>query len=252
MEGLQAQASHLKESIRKLRSIGDKLRNQSKDAVDMESIRIEGFVLFLEIQALHTNLQQMFKRLQDNVETQKTAVDKRNLVLQSLKYEEAHFIKEINACRDIGSEIHTLAMLSEQEFLASKPSMASLDKHELTLERLKDELEERKRLVAKVEELQACKAELVAGREQNQKTLGGLDAKIQYLFKKAWPVQEMVLSTSKDLPASLLPDGPNELELARALPTPLYLLYSTLRFYRSSLALDCKVTIVPQAESVEV
>jgi THO complex subunit 5 len=101
------------------------------------------------------------------------------------------------------------------------------DAHALMLARLAHELSERKRLRARVAELQAeCAAHRKANGEL-EAFLGGLKSKLTGLADTSRPLQQFMV-----LPNATRPDS--ERSATAALPTPLYVLFAAANGYRDA------------------
>ena len=86
-------------------------------------------------------------------DTDKLQADQFYLHLQNLMYERNHLRYEIEACKSFRSSHVDIDLISADEFVRSKPeatAVRSEDHHAFMLQRLEDELEERKRLRAEV------------------------------------------------------------------------------------------------------
>lgn len=200
-------------------------------------------MLFLELQYLHKSKTVAEQKVEAFVDGQKGEVDKRNLILQSLLYEVQHYEKEIRLCQEVGSEIATVPMSTQEEYLKLHPDQVGLDQHSLTLARLKDELEQRKSLVAQLEDLTKTKAALIKQNEEDVSLLGSLQGKVQYLLKKATPLQDSIVSSSETYGKTFIPDSQKELAEAKKLPPQLYFLFASLQSFCSASPVDYEVSI---------
>ncbi|CCG82851.1 Putative uncharacterized protein [Taphrina deformans PYCC 5710] len=119
----------------------------------------------------------------------KTEIDRLNLGLQGLYYEQRHLRNEINTCKETPTIYHEIALLPEHEFLEINQSAQELSGRDLMLARLAHEKEERLQLEALKKDLVAKKSALIAENKRRKGELESLEGQLQAFVAAAENIQ---------------------------------------------------------------
>ncbi|KAI8998401.1 Fms-interacting protein-domain-containing protein [Gaertneriomyces semiglobifer] len=220
---------------KRIRSQDEAPESKQRTVVPMEtSLR------FLELLQLQRAAYTHTRSTKQVTSEEKLSMDKLNLDYQNVIYEIRHLEKEIAACEDIETEYQKIELISEEEFEKAHPE-APTDPHAKMLARLNHELEERESLVKQGEELTK---ELNEAKDENDtalQELETLDAELSEALKSTIPLQKRlgVRATAKR----------EQLERAKLLPDPLFVLYKTSIGYMEAMDnTDMEVDIIGDAE----
>jgi hypothetical protein len=184
-------------------------------------------------------------------------LEKVNLLLQNLVYEQNHYENEISAARAFVFDADALQLWSEEELLARAPtafdaaSTASTPvehAHRVMLARLSAELDERKRLQARVEALKHLCAQKHQANAELEKFLGGLSGQLRQLTASSAALRALLAQAPAGTDGA--PDAyvaqivpADERAAAAALPPPLYSLFVHVRGFRDAVDADIDARI---------
>ncbi|ORY92336.1 Fms-interacting protein-domain-containing protein [Syncephalastrum racemosum] len=149
----------------------------------------------LDVQASAYNKTRENKKLTKEA---KAVMDAKQLGLQNVMYEKRHLLEEIKKCRDFRSVYQDVELVSLDVFTQIAPEEYRQnmdDPHALMINRLKFELEQRRRLRERQEALQEERLALIRENRKAQEKLDKLDKHL-YNFAQAAEPLEAALSKS--------------------------------------------------------
>lgn len=121
----------------------------------------------------------------------KAGIDRANLELQGLYYEQRHLKNEIKSCREAPTIFNEIALISEEEFLKTHPEGRDLAARDLMLARLGHEKDERLRLEEVRKELGAKKSALIAENKRRKGDLESLEAQLKAFISSAENIESI-------------------------------------------------------------
>ncbi|GFR48553.1 hypothetical protein Agub_g10452 [Astrephomene gubernaculifera] len=237
----------MEESVDALRRLAEECVS-SKGRLDVQEATTKGLLLLLQLKEESRKL--AFKAEDQREETSKfkTRLEQAHLQLQNLLYEKEYYEKEINECQNFRFK-HSdsaIGLVPVEQFLqsASPETLAQIgeDPHKLMLERLRDELTQRKAMVDKLEELRKAKASTRQEVDKRKRTLDDLQQQLQGLEDTAKPLQTILA------PHLSLRGFARSADL---LPLPLYIVYSQLAAVREALGMPIRVAILGSSVEAE-
>ncbi|XP_030633582.1 THO complex subunit 5 homolog isoform X1 [Chanos chanos] len=220
--------------IQELKASGD------KDGL-VESRRRQGSVLFMTLKKLNRLAHMRLKRGRDQTHEAKQRVDVLHLQLQNLLYEVMHLQKEIGKCLEFKSQHEDIQLVTVDEFFQeappeiSRPHLTKDDPHQLTLARLDWELEQRKRLAEQYKSSLNHREKILKGIQQKREYLSSLQPGLQAIMQASLPVQEYL-----SMPFERVQ---KQVEVARHLPPPLYVLLVQANAYGQACDKNMSVTV---------
>lgn len=237
----------MEDSVEALRRLAEECVAM-KGSVDSQDGNKQGLLLLLHLKEDSRRL--AFRAEDQREETSKfrTRLEQAHLQLQNLLYEKEYYDKEIHQCQNFrfkhpGSAI---SLVPVQQFLqsASPDVLAQIgdDSHKLMLGRLHDELNQRKEMVAKLEDLRQARAATRQEVDKRKRTLDDLQQQLQGLEETAKPLQTILAPH-----LSLRGFARN----ADLLPLPLYIVYSQLAAVREALGMPIRVAILGSSVEAE-
>eukprot|EP00047_Mylnosiga_fluctuans_P004207 m.233242 g.233242 ORF g.233242 m.233242 type:complete len:551 (+) comp12482_c0_seq1:3457-5109(+) len=189
------------------------------------------------------------KQAVERTESERQQLDTLHLQLQNRLYERMHLQEEIHACQAFYKRESDVRLAPLDDFLAENPDARgqSPDSHELVLRRLGWELEQRTKIAARVQDLEADKAEIA-------KDNFVLKSKLDVLPTALAQLKEALVAANSnfDMAAAPAPDA-----LVQRLPRPLYLLHALIaahnRVHGSEASISLSVVNVdaPTAMAVD-
>ncbi|KAG2493497.1 hypothetical protein HYH03_008313 [Edaphochlamys debaryana] len=236
----------MEQSVEALRRLAETCVSARK--LDAQDATTKGLLLLLQLKEESRKL--AFKAEEEREETSrfKTRLEQAHLQLQNLLYEKEYYEKEIHECQSFRFK-HSdsaIGLVPAEQFLASaSPEVLTRigeDPHKLMLERLRDELAQRKAMVAKLEELKKSKTATRQEVDKRKRTLDDLQQQLQGLEENAKPLQTILA------PHLTLRGFARSADL---LPLPLYIVYSQLAAVREALGLSIRVAILGSAVEAE-
>ncbi|KAL0484785.1 THO complex subunit THOC5 [Acrasis kona] len=195
----------------------------------------------MEIKSSHRLLtsNQVQLSTERDVRTQKS--DESRLQLQNLQYEAYHLRKKITQCKQFTSRHTQIDLIPTEQYLSRVNETAANNlneqstEHEITLGRLQDELSTRQSLLKSMNDLNAQKA-LVIQQNQEKQT------RIKEIRENLKSYGEL----NKKLSDFFQPGTSNineQQDVARSLPTPLYILYNVLATHQLHFDSSLRVNI---------
>ncbi|RHY59729.1 hypothetical protein DYB34_002805 [Aphanomyces astaci] len=155
------------------------------------------------------------------VAEQKDLVEAHHLKLQNLLYEKDNLLREIKRCRGFPTK-----ELDKIEFKDGVlPVLVDDDRHKRHLQRLDDELSDRKALLQHQQHLKTQISSVEDATQSKHALLDALPAHLAAIEEASRPLQALL-----SVPIS---DSRDRHQAAKALPTPLYLLFCELDAYLS-------------------
>ncbi|KAK3259476.1 hypothetical protein CYMTET_31528 [Cymbomonas tetramitiformis] len=222
--------SELVSACEKLRATVQELAAlKSKGDKALQSKVMEGAMLMVDFKQLNHELYLGLEELKNKTQTTKKELDHNNLQLQNLLYQKSHYMKEIKSCKEFKSKFtdEEIDKLPLEDFVKLAPpeqrqgaNGEDLDEHSLELARLAFELQQRKDLCLKLQELQSRKKALSETVSLKRKTLDGLGEQLGALKRASLPLQQYL-----EMPVG---KKAKQKKLAALLPQPLYILYTQL------------------------
>ncbi|GLC33262.1 hypothetical protein PLESTB_000353300 [Pleodorina starrii] len=237
----------MEESVEALRRLAEKCVS-AKGKIDNQEATTQGLLLLLQLKEDSRKL--AFKAEDQREETSKfkTRLEQAHLQLQNLLYEKEYYEKEINECQNFRFKHpdSAIGLVPTEQFLQSaSPEVQNRigdDQHKLMLERLHDELTQRKAMVAKLEDLRKARAATRQEVDKRKRTLDDLQQQLQGLEETAKPLQTILA------PHLSLRGFARSADL---LPLPLYIVYSQLAAVREALGMPIRVAILGSSVEAE-
>lgn len=216
--------------------------------LDAQKGTSQGLLKLLELKEESRKLAFAAEDQREETSKFKTRLEHAHLQLQNLIYEKEYYEKEIHECQNFRFKHpdSAIGLVPVEQFLASAgPEVLERigdDPHKLMLERLRDELSQRKAMVAKLEELKKAKAATRQEVDKRKRTLDDLQQQLQGLEETAKPLQSILA------PHLSLRGFARSADL---LPLPLYIVYSQLAAVREALGLPIRVAILGSSVEAE-
>mmetsp|Transcript_46317 Transcript_46317/g.88394 ORF Transcript_46317/g.88394 Transcript_46317/m.88394 type:complete len:434 (-) Transcript_46317:2021-3322(-) len=231
----------------RLRKHADEIMNANGDADALKQSISAGTHAVMAVKMHSREELEAVQEIKDSTSALKSQLAHAQLQLQSLHYQKTYFIKEINSCKEFRSKYSDdqLDLESEEEFKATMKSKGvDLPEaaHEIMLNRLAHEYEERKELCATLEELKSKRKILADVVSNKQKLLQGLGTHLVDLRKASLPLQQHL-----HLPFT---HQAKQKKLAKLLPVPLYILYSQLLAVEEAFEDPLEISILGHASEV--
>ncbi|KND04202.1 uncharacterized protein SPPG_01635 [Spizellomyces punctatus DAOM BR117] len=217
-----------------------------KPITEHPSLSIRTSVQFMELLQLQRAAYSHTIARKQATQEAKHSMDRVHLDLQNINYEIRHLEKEIAECEELETEYQKIKLIPEPEYyaIAMEKGVNVEDPHELMLSRLNHELDERTRLVQEEKELAK---ELEEVLEENQKELidlEKLDKELSDSLKATLPLQTRLGITNSERREAA--------ELAKLLPTALYVLYKHAVGYSETFENNLTVEISGDTELAAV
>ncbi|KAL7276846.1 hypothetical protein RUND412_000134 [Rhizina undulata] len=135
--------------------------------------------LMAQLKVLHRRAILSARDAKETTSEARREVDRLQLQLQNLYYEQRHLRGEIAACRDFPHKYTSLPLIDEEEFLASHSEHQNDDPHNLMIARLNNEKAVREDLERQRKELLAKKQTLIAENKKRKDDLASLDEQLE-------------------------------------------------------------------------
>lgn len=171
-------------------------------ATGVEPVRaatVGGSFALLYLKRRNRELYENLETVRSHTAEAKQALERANLGLANLAYEKHHYAREIRRCREFRSAWTDLQVFGAGEALEGK------DEHADMLATLARELEVRKSLAARLDELKARRSALNQTLTARRQHLTALASELQVLKKAAEPLALLLFPTASSS-SSLLPD----------------------------------------------
>jgi len=165
---------------------------------DTKDIKVELGLLFVKMKKLNRMEKLRLRTARENTNSSKQKVDAFNLQLQNLRYEVLHLKKEVSRCINFWSADEDVDLVDINTFYADAPKDVSKSEitrenpHQLRLARLVWELQTRKKLHNKANELEEERNSLdnvVTAKDEKLKELG---KHLKNMLTMSKPVQEIL------------------------------------------------------------
>lgn len=205
-----------------------------------------GSSILLDIKESHRDISATQEQLHKLRDSQTHKSDALRLQLQNLQYEAYHLRKKIAHCKQFASRHTQIDMIPLEEFMQVAPTeLRTIDSfgptegllaffkpnltleterdHKLMINRLQYELKTRQNLLTQLNELTNKKSSLQALNQQKQNFLLDLRENLkeyEKINKKLAEYMKVDVKKTEDF------------DVARVLPTPLYILYNNLLSYQ--------------------
>jgi len=208
-----------------------------------QTVRETGPLLLLRLREANWRAHFELEEQKEQTKRAKAELDALNLKLQNLLYEEAHYHKEIQHCRDFRPREVVVDLVAEESVsMASGGEKDAEDHaHRLMNLRLEAELNKRKRLCKDVETFTARKAALQEANQTKRKFLHGLRGRLQQIAQAAEPAQQYFGHTTMETAESF--------EMAGQLPTPLYTLFAQVNAHKQAFDTGIGVSVRGDTEA---
>ncbi|GIL44794.1 hypothetical protein Vafri_2281 [Volvox africanus] len=233
-------------SVEALRRLAGRCSSNGK--IDSQKATTEGLLLLLQLKEESRKLAFRAEDQRDETSKFKTRLEQAHLQLQNLLYEKEYYEKEIHECQNFRFK-HSdgaIGLVPTEQFLgsASPEVLARIgdDSHMLMLERLYDELNQRKAMVSKLNDLRKARAATRQEVDKRKRTLDDLQQQLQGLEDTAKPLQTILA------PHLSLRGFARSADL---LPLPLYIVYSQLAAVREALGMPIRVAILGSSVEAE-
>ncbi|GIL76124.1 hypothetical protein Vretifemale_5834 [Volvox reticuliferus] len=215
---------------------------------DNQKATTEGLLLLLQLKEESRKLAFRAEDQRDETSKFKIRLEQAHLQLQNLLYEKEYYDKEINECQNFRFK-HSdgaIGLVPTEQFQgsASPEVLARIgnDSHKLMLERLYDELNQRKAMVSELNDLRKARAATRQEVDKRKRTLDDLQQQLQGLEDTAKPLQTILA------PHLSLRGFARSADL---LPLPLYIVYSQLAAVREALGMPIRVAILGSSVEAE-
>lgn len=235
--------SSMDSTLKELRDFADtalEIKKAGRSLNDIQAACTAGSLLLLQCREQSRLSALEADRIREETATQRAALDTASLQLHNLVYEQQYYDKEIASCRTFqpGVPDDKLQCISTQDFLSLPEQAAALagkSSHEMELARLNYELQERKQLKARLQQLQQHKQRAQADLSAAAGRIDDLRTHMEALIHSSRPLMETSLPDTSAIKANK--------EAAELLPLPLYIIYSQAVTSSSVVGLPLKVEI---------
>eukprot|EP01119_Soliformovum_irregulare_P010537 TRINITY_DN259_c4_g2_i1.p1 TRINITY_DN259_c4_g2~~TRINITY_DN259_c4_g2_i1.p1 ORF type:complete len:507 (-),score=155.38 TRINITY_DN259_c4_g2_i1:37-1557(-) len=205
---------------------------------EFEDKIMQGSALLLQLRHKNREVQNDIDSRKTIGQSEKTRLEERMQEVSNCAAERDYLKQEIERCRNFKSQQKQVHMISEEDFLKKAPTdlTTASDPHQIMLNRFRYELQQRKDLGTKIEELKFKKRALEEQNRTKKKKVDGFDAHLKAITKVSKDAQDFVqLDTSLQL---------RKHEKASFLPLPLYTLYYYAIVTKDSYNVPMEVRIV--------
>ncbi len=205
-------------------------RSSSQD--NLTQLCSDGILRLLQLKDAHKSLAERLEQFRQRTRDSKTQDGKSSLQLYNIEYEAAQHNKEVKSCRAFTSAYgdDKLALPHMDEFIARAPIEMRDDDtiapHNLELERLTHELEERQQLQTQEAKLHATRSRVGDELEEQRSKLRRLGQQLQAVGAAGQALVGSLLLEEGGETHTLLRGGVTVAAKAQLLPVPLYVLYS--------------------------
>ena len=216
---------------------------------DLTELRTKFSLMFLTLKKLNRLDKIRTKKIRESTNASKHRVDAFHLQLQNLRYEVMHLHKEVAKCLQFRSRDQDMDLVTIEEFYEKAPSEVSrkdqteTNEHEQRLARLEYENLQRKQMSEEYNRLEKEKQQFEAQILERKTKLSNLKPQLAAILEKSKPVQdylEMPLNEERD-----------QLNLAKYLPAPLFVLFTEMRAYGAACDRMIHVTVKGDVEEAK-
>ncbi|KAG0234074.1 THO complex subunit 5 [Actinomortierella wolfii] len=161
--------------------------------LDVEEIAAQGEATVQNLRLLNRNVQHEERMLRNALTELKASVGQVDLGLQNLRYQRKYLLNEIARCHDFETYYQDVDLVPIGEFRATAPPTLSdtTDDHQLMLNRLQFELDERKRFDLEKRKLLAIKTQLVKANKTQKAHIAKVEKHLEDYITASVPIQEL-------------------------------------------------------------
>ncbi|KAF9581769.1 hypothetical protein BGW38_001100 [Lunasporangiospora selenospora] len=162
--------------------------------VQLQEGVLKGSSLLSLLKNLNRQIHQNERNLRNDLTEQKLSVGNTDLGYQNIKYQRKYLLNEIARCRDMETFYQDVPLVSLEEFREAAPQTlvaSSTDDHQLMLNRLQFELEERKRFDAEKRRLLTVKAQLTKSNKTRKAQLGKIEKQLDAYINSSQSLQNL-------------------------------------------------------------
>ncbi|KAF9909113.1 hypothetical protein EC991_009023 [Linnemannia zychae] len=155
---------------------------------------IEGHRNLALLKNLNRQIHQQGRNVRNELTEQKLSVGKVDLGFQNIKYQRKYLLNEIARCHDMETFYQDVPLVSLEEFREMAPenlNNATTSEHQLMLNRLQFELEERKRYDAEKRRLLAVKVQLTKANKARKAQLNKVETQLESYIQSSQSLQDL-------------------------------------------------------------
>ena len=237
----------MKEILGKVQEI--KLSGSRKTTPQLNDLKVDFLMHLMTLKKLNRLEKLRTKQSREATGEAKAKVDNFHLQLQNLLYEVLHLQKEVTKCMQYKSADEDLTLVSLEEFYANAPEevqdkeKTKGNEHLQRLARLQYENLQRREQFEECSTLEAQKQALESHIRKKSENLANLKPQLKTILNSAVPVQ-------KFLQMPLIEEN-DQLELAKYLPRPLFIIYNEVRAYGQACDPDVQVQVLGNLEEAK-
>lgn len=237
----------MKEILGKVQEI--KLSGSRKSNPQLNDLKVDFLMHLMTLKKLNRLEKLRTKHSRESTGEAKAKVDNFHLQLQNLLYEVLHLQKEVTKCLQYKSADADFDLVSVEDFYANAPEAiqdrdkTETNEHLQRLARLQYENLQRREQFEECSTLEAQKQALESHIRKKSENLANLKPQLKTILNSAVPVQ-------KFLQMPLIEEN-DQLELAKYLPRPLFILYNEVRAYGQACDPDVQVQVLGNLEEAK-
>ncbi|KAF9139656.1 THO complex subunit 5 [Mortierella sp. GBA39] len=154
---------------------------------------VEGHRNLAILKNLNRQIHQQGRNLRNELTEQKLSVGKVDLGFQNIKYQRKYLMNEIARCHDMETFYQDVPLVTMDEFRQMAPESLTntTDDHQLMLNRLQFELEERKRYDAEKRRLLAVKVQLTKANKARKAQLNRVETQLEAYIQSSQSLQDL-------------------------------------------------------------
>ncbi|KAF9437811.1 THO complex subunit 5 [Entomortierella beljakovae] len=153
-----------------------------------------GSRLISSLKTINREVHQHERNLRNDLTEQKLNVGKVDLGLQNINYQRKYLSNEIARCHDMETIYQDVPLVPLEEFMETAPTHlidTDSDDHQLMLNRLQFELEERKRFDAEKRRLLAVKVQLVKANKARKAQISKAEKQLETFIQSSQSLQNL-------------------------------------------------------------
>ncbi|KAF9994186.1 hypothetical protein BGZ80_007896, partial [Entomortierella chlamydospora] len=153
-----------------------------------------GSRLLSSLKTINRDVHQHERNLRNDLTEQKLSVGKVDLGLQNINYQRKYLSNEIARCHDMETIFQDVPLVSLDEFRETAPTHlidTAVDEHQLMLNRLQFELEERKRYDAEKRRLLAVKVQLTKANKARKAQINKVEKQLEAYIQSSQSLQSL-------------------------------------------------------------
>ncbi|KAJ1976056.1 hypothetical protein H4R34_004113 [Dimargaris verticillata] len=175
-------------------------------AAQLQPFVFKVMALFTQLRESNRQCNHHQQELKHQTQSAKAEVDRLNQILQNLAYEKSHLQQEIQTYQQFESLSDTLTLQSIDDFQAKAPQelLDHDNEHTLYMNRLKFELQERRRLEEEKTKLVAAKQQLMKENHEHKQCLQVLSEQVSEFIKSSSKIKRALDKAAfrSDVPAN--------------------------------------------------